>query len=205
MIALLFITDRPRYAERTLASLGEMCPAAFGVRIVVNDEAHELGFAGAIAEGWRRVLETDAEYVFHLEDDFIFTRPVSLQAMCEALDGLPGVAQIALKRQAWNEAEREAGGIIEQHYDDFEEIAVSRAGGDDRARWPVTVHRRFFTTNPSIYRREIAERDWPQEPHSEGVFTHRLLADGYTFAFWGAKDDPPRVLHIGEERAGVGY
>lgn len=205
-IALLFITDRPVYAERTLASLGEMCPAIFSHRIVVDDEAHELGFAGAIAEGWRRVLETDAEHILHLEDDFTFTQPVPLRAMRDVLDALPRVAQLALKRQPWNEAEREAGGIIEQHFDDYEETTVEQVWGNGyRVSWPVTLHRRFFTTNPSLYRREIVERGWPQESHSEGIFSLGLLADNYRFGFWGAKADPPRVHHIGEERAGVGY
>ena len=77
--------------------------------------------------------------------------------------------------------------------------------GDFTDEGPVSRHRRFFTTNPSVYRASLCERGWPQEPHSEGVFTHRLLADGFDFAFWGGRFDPPAVTHIGAERTGRGY
>lgn len=197
-IALLFITDRPHYAERTLASLGEMCPATFSHRIVVDDQAHELGFAGAIAEGWRRVRAAGAEWVFHLEADFIFNAAVPLDRMQALLQRKPYLAQVALKRQPWNEEEKAAGGIVELHPDDFEQMTEA---GDV---W--TEHRRFWTTNPSLYSAAWCAQPWPQEPRSEGVWTHRLLESSrLRFAFWGAKFDPPLVEHIGVERQGVGY
>ncbi len=38
---------------------------------------------------------------------------------------------------------------------------------------------------------------------SEGVFTHRLLADvDVRFGYWGRLDDGPWVTHIGDDRAG---
>lgn len=197
-IALLVIDDgREDYLSRCLASIGEMCPALFSRRILIDDSEHELGFAGAIQAGWDRVLEAQADYVFHVESDFTFNRIVPLASMVWLLErSKRKLAQVALKRQPWNPQEREAGGIVEQHPEDFEERPH-----------PVlhTLHRRFFTTNPSLYPREIVERGWPQVKHSEGIFTHQLLPEGYHFAFLGGKLDAPWVTHTGKERAGVGY
>lgn len=194
--ALLVITDgRGGMLERTLASAMEMLPDVFAQRIVVDDSEHLLGFAGAVQAGWDRV---ESDYVLHLEDDFTFNRPVPLRRMIGLLERHPELAQVALKRQPWNESERAAGGIVELHPEDFTE----RTDGEDV--W--TEHRSFFTTNPSVYRRQLVERGWPQTIHSEGMFTHELLRDpALRFAFWGGKLEAPFVEHIGAVRAGHGY
>ncbi|MGZ6587881.1 MAG: glycosyltransferase [Solirubrobacteraceae bacterium] len=161
--------------------------------IHVDDIDHDYGFAGAIQRAWDMV-ETD--WVFHLEADFLFNEPVYVDDMIGVLERNPYLAQLVLKRQSWNEEEKRAGGIIEQHPMDYLER------GDGVNTW--TEHRRFWSTNPSVYSSRFS-KDWPQVPHSEGIFTHRLLEDPIIqFAFWGAKADPPKVEHIGQ-RAGVGY
>jgi len=198
-IALLLISDgRDEYLARTRASAVAMLPR-FDHVIHVDDAGHELGFAGAIQEGWRRVLATDAHYVFHLEQDFTFNRPAGVAGMAQVLRARPHLAQLALRRQPWNAAERAAGGIVEQHPDDY----VERALGP--YRW--LEHRRFFTTNPCLYRRWICAQDWPDGPESEGRFGIELLQrrPDMRFAFWGARDSGEAVTHIGEMRAGVGY
>lgn len=192
-VCLLLIGDgRHDYRERTLRSAA-VCLPPLDACAEVDDTAHDLGFAGAIQAGWDAIAEARADYVFHLEADFTFNDTVPLAAMIAALDANPTLAQVALKRQPWNAEERAAGGICELHPGDFTDEG------------PVSRHRRFFTTNPSVYRASLCECGWPQEPHSEGVFTHRLLADGFDFAFWGGRFDPPAVTHIGAERTGRGY
>lgn len=194
-VALLVITDGRGYLDGVLASASEMLPDVFSQRIVIDDSDHELGFAGAIEAGWAAV-ETD--YVFHLEDDFLFRAPVPLARMIGLLEREPHLAQVALKRQPWNAEEQAAGGIVELHPEDFTEC---EADGDT---W--TEHRRFWTTNPSLYAARWCWSGWPQEQHSEGIFTHRLLEDpALRFAFWGGKFDPPLVEHVGAVRAGHGY
>lgn len=198
-VALLIIGDgRDDVHERAAASLREAVPGeAFAHTIAVDDREHRLGFSGAVQEGWDRVLATDATHVTHFEADFTFNAPVPLDGMIALLDRQPHLAQVALKRQPVNPEETAAGGIVEQHPDDFTERS------DDLATW--TEHRRFFTTNPSVYPARLCRMGWPQEPESEGKFTHRLLADPLLrFAFWGGKFDPPLVEHIGV-RVGTGY
>jgi hypothetical protein len=194
--ALLLISDgRDEYLEQTLASAADMLPE-FDHFIRIDDDAHELGFAGAIQEGWRRVLQTDATHVFHLEQDFTFRRPVDISAMARALDACPHLVQMALLRQPWNQAEREAGGIIEQHPTSYTSVVWSGL------TW--REHKRFVTTNPSLWPRWVLERGWPDGPESEGRFGIELFASDPSLraAFWG---EGVWVDHVGDVRSGVGY
>lgn len=158
------------------------------------------GFGGAIRHAWDYLkTETREPFVFHLEDDFTFRRPVDVDAMAYALVHHPRLVQLALRRQAWNAEERAAGGIVEQHPHDYLQVCDEHG-----ALW--LEHRRFFTTNPSIYRRSLLQRAWPEGAHSEGMFTHELLRDPkLRFGFWGHRSDEPWVEHIGHQRVGSGY
>ncbi len=197
-ICLLLIGDgRDDYHERSWQSAKRMLPRPDHM-VTIDDRTHELGFAGAIQAGWDQVSQTGADWVMHLELDFEFLQPVPLARMIALLERQPQLAQVVLKRQAVNELERAAGGIVEQHPDDY----LQCSDGPD----VYTTHRRFFSTNPCVYSTRWLRLRWPQEPHSEGVFTHRLLADPLLrFAFWGGKHAAPLVHHIGDIRAGTGY
>lgn len=198
-IALLLIHDgRCDYRERTLESL----EAAYGIGlfdhyIEVDDTPHKLGFAGAIQEGWRRVLETDAEFCAHVEGDFTFNRALPVPAMVDVLRAHPHLVQMALLRQPWNDQEKAAGGIVQMHPAMYEPVEWNGH------RW--LEHRRNVTTNPCIWPRWVLERGWPQQPQSEGHFGIDLFAENAELraAYWG--DGEPWVHHIGDVRAGTGY
>jgi hypothetical protein len=66
-------------------------------------------------------------------------------------------------------------------------------------------HRSFFSTNPSLLRRDfMVENPWPAdgEPFCEGRFGLELVQKGYSFGIWG--DGDIWVDHIGR-REGFGY
>lgn len=191
-VCLLLIGDgRSDYRDRTLESARLNLPPMDAV-VEVDDSGHELGFAGAVQAGWDAIPD-DCDYVFHLELDFTFNRPVPLDSMIALLERAR-LSQVALKRQPWNPEEKAAGGICELKPSDF----------TDHGYW--TSHRKFFTTNPSVYPADLCKRPWPQESESEGKFTLDLILDlTVSFAFWGGKFDPPHVHHIGDERTGNGY
>ena len=202
---LLIIDDgREDYLDRCLESASVYLPP-MDACVMVSDPDHELGFAGAVQAGWDGVLETGCEWVFHLESDFVFTHPVPLDGMRTIIEGSNAhgpnpretILQVSLLRQAWNERERAAGGLILADAEDFRTVHCVGV---------YTEHRRYWTTNPSLYRTAICERGWPQVPNSEGVFTHGLLAEHpkNRFAIYGSWNDPPRCWHIGETRAGTG-
>ncbi|MCK9921602.1 hypothetical protein MXD61_06815 [Frankia sp. AgPm24] len=177
---------------------------------VISASNRRAGFGGSLRWAWiviTLLAKADEEcFVFHLEDDFVFRHPVDLRAMADVLTAHPHLAQLALRRQPWNPAERAAGGIVEQHPDDYTEVR------DGEHAW--LEHRQFFTTNPCLYRRELCTAGWPTGPESEGRFGLGLLdtglpwgvpGDEVRFGFWGGRDSGEQVEHIGTARVGTGY
>lgn len=224
-IALMVITDgRAWCLKRTLASFDNMVDGPVVDRLIVDDSldpayaawldetypayrrmhhaGRRRGFCGAIQSGWS-AIPSEVDFLVHLEDDFVFECPVDLSAMAHVLATHPELVQLVLKRQAWNDQEKAAGGIVEQWPDEY--VDRRDAGPHDvPLHW--LEHRLFFSTNPTIYRRSLLDLGWPGPPACEGEFTRRVLEDpAARFAFWGKRDDPPWVTHIGLERAGSGY
>ena len=221
MITLLVMTDgRADCLARSMASLHRLRgPIAQRVmhddsgdpayRAHLTDTYHgwtvistgqRSGFAGAYRSAWRWLRDHGTcEWVFSTEDDFELVRDVDLAAMISVMAYRP-LAQMALLRQPVNPAEKAAGGIVAQHPGDYRECT------DGTHRW--LQHRRFYTTNPHLVRRSfVAAHDWPDGPESEGRFGIGLFAaEPVTVcAFWGGRDDPPLVEHIGAQRVGTGY
>jgi hypothetical protein len=219
-IALLIITDgRKECMDRTLDSLDKNSPSdCFSQAIIIDDSMNpdyaewlvsrvskgfrivshgqRRGFCGAIQSAWKRI-EKPVDFIFHLEDDFIFNQPIPIYEMAQVLIDNPHLAQMALRRQPWG-AEPKDGGFVKQFWDDYEQK-------QDEAGHAWFEHRKFFTTNPSIYPAEILQFGWPDPPHCEGAFGFRIFPAGYRSAFWGLKTDEPWVEHIGIDRAGGGY
>lgn len=225
MIALLVMTDgRVDCISQTIASAEANLSGPITRRIIHDDSGNadyqewltkqfptydligshvRRGFGGAIRSAWEYLVENEdsqpERYVFHLEDDFAFDRPVDLSDLIDVLDANNHLVQLALRRQPWNDEERAAGGIVESHPGDY-----TQCFGPGGAAW--LEHRRFYTTNPSLYRRSLCRQGWPEREQSEGHFTQHLLGDSrLRFGFWGARDSGEWVTHIGSERAGVGY
>lgn len=199
-VALMVITDgRWDYLQDCLESAFEWLDWPFEQCLLVDDSAEgrriaipgweiiqnpeRKGLAGAIQTGWD-ALNDDIEFVFHLEDDFVFPELVDIGAMIRHLENHPDLAQIALLRQAWSPEEQVAGGIIPLYRDDFTQEG------------PIITHRRLFTFNPCIYPRWVTR----YRADLEAGLTDQLLADGKRFAYFGQMDDPPRCTHIGVRR-----
>lgn len=223
MIALLVMTDGRDHVFDTIPNAEQYLEGAISERWIHDDSgnpdrAPELrsrfpayrvistagrsGFGGAIRSAWHVLrIASDAPYVFHLEDDFRFRWTIDLDRFVDVLDAYPELVNLALRRQPWNAEERAAGGIVEQHPADY----VDRYDYARGATW--LEHRRFFTTNPGLYRRSLLlEHDWPAGPESEGRFTHELLADpALRFGYFGARASGEWCEHVGHNRAGLGY
>lgn len=227
-VILIFTDGRGSCLRRTIASMREAWGAepVDGV-CIVNDSGdpkyadwldqeyagyerihhtERRGFAGAIQSGW--AWAADADYVFHLEDDFLFNKPVDVTGMIAVLEGNPDIVQMALLRQPVNDIEAKAGGLMQMWPDEYvERSAPLMAFGTDYDREVFWVeHRLFFTTNPCFYRGGLIANGWPDAPDSERKFTNLMLANpANKFAFYGRKFDDPWVHHIGDERVGTGY
>lgn len=222
MIALLVMTDGRDHIFETIPSFTANASGPISERWIHDDSgdpahaaklqeafpdftvvssAGRSGFGGAIRSAWQTLRErSSARYVFHLEDDFTFARPLDLAAMTVLLDTRPELVQVALRRQPWNAEEIAAGGIVEQHPGDYR---------DEYHLWldvAYLTHRRFFTTNPCVYRRSLLDRDWPTGSDSEGRFSIELFRNPVArSAYFGARDSGEWVHHIGSTRVGSGY
>lgn len=205
-VCLLLISDgRDGYLKQTRAALEANLPP-FAHVVHVDDREHKLGFAGAIQEGWSRVLDTGADYVWHQEDDFIYNREVPLAEMIQLLRERPYLAEVSLRRQAVG-AEIPHGGFMEMAPDWYSEHS------DGQRSWVETT--RNFTTNPSVYRADLCGVGWPDAPDSEGHIGFMLReaglpwgidGDDVRFGFWGSMAGGAHwTHHIGDERQGLGY
>lgn len=159
--------------------------------IEVDDSHHVMGFCGAVRYAWERVRKDPRqfEYVFHLEEDWRFDREFSIESMARVLEVEPMIAQVALRRGA---EPGEGWGVLAEFPDEF----------TDRGEW--LEHELFFTTNPCLYRRSLADYEWPRGPGCEGVFGQMLSEMRWSFAYWGDRYDVPWITHTGQ-RTGHGY
>lgn len=204
-VALLIITDgRRAYLEQMAATLD---PEPFAITVVVDDSGdpehrawledqfpnafllhhpERSGLVAAVNTGWNALSRLPASHVFHVEEDFTFPEQPPLTAMVGLLDGNPNLANVVLKRQPWNHAERMFGGIIEANPSLY------------RQRPGYVAHTAVFSLNPCMYRAEIMAVGMP--PDAEAGITRELVAGGYHFGLYGDKLDAPRCEHIGYER-----
>ena len=227
-VALLVMTDGRRdYLTQTLERFDEIVTGAITCRVIHDDSGDPLyrqwlrdtfpaydvigtparsGFAGAMQSAWRHAEHLAERYILHLEDDFLFTRPVDLTEPASMLDSRPYLAQLAFRRQPWG-AEVKHGGFMAMAPDLYTEHT------DGERSWVETT--RNYTTNPSLHRRELCTTAWPDGEHTEGRYGFQLREHGLPwgvagedvrFGFWGSMDaGRDWVWHIGETRAGTGY
>lgn len=229
--ALLVMTDGRRDCiVRTIASVVENLRGVDWARLVIHDDSGEpahldwlrstflgweihhdgrrAGFGGAVRSAWAHLAaDPTLDFVWHQEDDFTYNRPVNVQNLATVLCVRPYLAQVALRRQAWNQAERAAGGVVELDPDSYSDHA-------NTVGWRWLEHRLFISTNPSLYRAALMTMGWPDGAQSEGVFSHRVFTEGLPWgvagpdvraAYWGDRFSEPWVHHIGEVRNGTGY
>ena len=174
------------------AQIREMAPD--GWYVVGPDERPD--FTGSMQAMWRYIAKrAKGEFVFQVEDDFTYARPVDLEPMIAVLRREPHLAQMALLRDACYQDERDAEAIGNI-------LGWPRPAFTFRDGW--FEHRQFFTLNPSLFRRSLTERPWPGGHHSETLFGKALYRDPrIRSGFWGAGEE--WITHIGEIRAGAGY
>lgn len=175
------------------------------------------GCAGAFQSVWRQLrVHTRATHIFLIEQDFVFLRRINLYQMEWLLRWNPHLAQVALRRQAWNPEEKFSGGVVELHPDWYEDKSHTDRYNDPDNFLQWLEHSAFFTTNPSLFRSTLLSVPWPahqEGTYSESLFHRHLILHGtpevpgdrVRYAYWGARNSGTWVEHIGHQRVGMGY
>jgi hypothetical protein len=136
------------------------------------------------------------DWVFSVEDDFVYDRDVDLAPMIETLRSNTSLRQLALLRNAAFPREVEAGGVLES-------LPTPTTLRNDRA-YPFVEHRDHWTDNPSLFARSLTRTAWPSGPSSERRYSDVLLRDPRAaFGYWGSGET--WITHIGETRAAATY
>lgn len=198
MIVACFISDRrDLYLSACQKSFWEHVPYGLIKYFnVVDDRHHELGMAGAAKKAWTWALGIGADYLFHIEEDFVFDDGlVPIALMRKVLDDNPHLAQVVLKRQPWSDAEKAAGGQMETNIGAY----TQRDG--------YVEHDTLFSLNPCLIPRRTLELDWPtgHPGGAERSITEECQAAGMRFAYFGNIEDKPRCSHVGHQRAESGW
>ncbi len=197
--------------ERTIASIEENLDVPFVRKVIVDDSGllpvylqvqqqypdyevihhrHRWGIVAAVHTGWHAALETDAEYVWHQEQDFTFNGLAPIDNMVRLLDTHEHLAHLVLKRDPYSPEEHQAGDFMRLN------PAMYHDCHSDIGNW-VEVDG-MFSCNPSLIRRKAIE---VAEFNREAAYAQTLERAGYRCAFYGKTTDPPRVTHIGAQRA----
>lgn len=183
-------------------------PPWFGVGYAGQPWSSQLGFCEAVRRAWVLAClgndanfamprPSDDSFVFWLEHDFVFTRPVDLARLALPLKKDETLAQMRLVRGPINAREEAAGGVVKNWGVEVEEH------GKGKNRY--LTHSAHFSTNPSLMRVGFMQKEgWPDDVREdcEGTYGRRLVERGYRFGAWG--DGEPWVEHIGV-RDGFGY
>jgi hypothetical protein len=165
---------------------------------VIDDSAHELGMAGAVRAAWDWALWSDCDYLLHVEEDFEFY-DLPLLGMREVLERNPHLASVTLKRDPWSHIELMAGGQME--------TAPHLYTQHERHGMQWVEHEWLFSLNPTLIPRRTLELGVPEENVRgfEAEMRERCLDAGLRFAYYGHRDDPPRCVHRGVQRATDGW
>lgn len=159
------------------------------------------GHAPAMREVFNSVLNFGKGYNLHIEDDFVLHNPPDLSEVVSILDNFKELSQISFMRQPWYPNEIEHGGVVQAIEADSPNAGFYTRYHDGI---PWTIHKAFWTCNPSVFPYWVAQRKWPNPPWSEAQFSQSLMRDKVS-GIWGTRDNWIVTEHIGKERNGTTY
>ncbi len=220
-LAVLTTDGRRDCIEATIASAAKNLRGRFGRKVIFTDwdrdytewlaarfpewsvqsTGDKAGYAAAMHQAFMWLDDVAPGRVLWLEDDFTFNAPVDVDLMGRVLDRNPQLAQLVLRRQPWNDSERAAGGIVEQHPDWYTDCRDDELG----VEWLEQTA--FFSNNPNLMQHWVLGTPYPHGDNAEGRFTFALRDDhpNACFGFWGDRHSGEAVTHIGDVRSGAAY
>lgn len=167
-----------------------------------------VGFCRSAHVVWEAALtHTDCDWVFWIEDDCEFVRPVNLGLLTHVMEAIPEVVQMALPGGGGDEIYRHNPERMATMMGDdgsTRPLADDECSECDEAPW--FSHTGHWET-PCMFRRDLAEEfELPEGPRCERKlgFTLRAGIPGALFGVWGG--GAVWVRHEGDRLpAGTGY
>lgn len=227
VLVVVFSTNRYEYLERTLAAFREHVdfggclvktmliddyPATrdavraqtledrFGVDIVVRHEVNK-GLGLSWRETWDAIRARPelGDWVFHLEDDAVFRRPVAVREVIEAFAASPDpLTQVFFKRNVCYAPEEDFIARIEAGT-----LGDDVGGGTGGIGGIGVTQNAYFVAMASVYPRDLVTRFVSEaDPHEHTVRDY-FGAWNMTSGMWGSRDAPPAVEHIGTVSRGI--
>lgn len=173
----------------------------------VIENPRNLGYSGA----WEVAFQScprDVDYLWHQEEDFVFTSQVRVCDMISAFEQCPRrLWQLCLKRQPWWEGEEDFVNMVESGKEGTElEYPVVQMDGKQVVQL-VCTQSIWYLSHPGIYPRwilDLPRTTGPQEGCLKGAVTNQQ--PGIVGGLWGprVRDQEPRydIMHIGEYNQG---
>lgn len=147
----------------------------------IHSHEHNQGMARAVQSGFDLCLQTDADFVFWLEEDMVIYRPIPMNLALSAMCWEPHLAQMLFQRQPLSPDEHATGSVV-------------GAMGPLTERYGFYEQTHIFSLNPCLIPRNVLELGWDSD--NERGMTKKLLDHGLTFGVW----DGQYVEHIGVAR-----
>lgn len=148
--------------------------------------SERMGIFGAVQKGWQLVPK-ETEYIFHLENDFVFNEEIDVETMRVALQN-KHIYQVALLRQPWYSHEIKRGGLYK---------ALGNFWHVNSCGVNLVAHRHYFTHNPCLYRSDVVANFDGYDEYS--FMQHIIKKDNRGICtYLGKINDKPKVTHIGD-------
>lgn len=222
VLVVVFSTNRYDYLEQTLEALRRQVdfggcfvktlliddyPAArdamrskaiedrFCVDIVVRHSANK-GLGRTWRETWDSIRARPelGDWIFHLEDDAVFEKPVAVREVIEAFASCKKpLTQVFFKRNVCYAPE----------VDFIAKIEAGKVGDDLESSSIGVTQNEYFVAMASVYPRELVTRFVSEADPHEHTVRDFFGEWGMSSGMWGGRGDAPVVRHVGEVSRGL--
>ena len=192
-VKTMLIDDYPAARD---AARAQALEDRFGVDIVVRHSTNK-GLGLSWRETWDAIRARPelGDWIFHLEDDAVFRRPVAVREVIESFASSPDpLTQVFFKRTVCYAPET----------DFISRIEAGTLGKDVTGTGGIGVTQNaYFVAMASVYPRELVTRYVSDKDPHEHTVRDYFGAWGMTSGMWGARDAPPAVEHVGTVSRGL--
>ena len=191
-IHTILVDDYPLRRNKEVVNL---VAEVYNIDKVIMHETN-LGYSETWKRAWSEYIPAQGatDYVFHMEEDFVFNERISLKHLVSILNNDNRLLyQISLKRN-----------LFYSNSSDFIRNIQENTIGTEESICDISLvlHNELFNANPCIYPYWITQEKYEYNPQ-EGTILYRLNKkfEGCC-ALYGARACDPQITHIGEYNQG---